>query len=114
MDTKDDNKKRLASSIVIITSVLLCSLASWFFTMAGASFGGGIVKWTDFVWTLWGGVAYLLIKGLLKRRRALYGLLYGLGAGFIIGLVNGLLTETAIYGVIIGIILGPGPGLILA
>ncbi len=31
MDTKDENKRRLASSIVIITSVLLCSLGSWFF-----------------------------------------------------------------------------------
>jgi hypothetical protein len=42
-----------------------------------------------------GVIAYLLIKVLLKRRNALYGLLYGLAAGFIIGLVNGLLTDTA-------------------
>ena len=121
MDTTD--KKRLASSIVIISSVLLCSLASWFFTMAGASFGGGIVKWAEFVWAIcgiaWGAIcggviAYLLIKVLLKRRRALYGLLYGLGAGFIIGLVNGLLTETAGFGGIIGVVGDPVPSLILA
>ena len=49
MDTKDENKKRLASMIVIITSVLLCSAASWGFTMVGASFGMGIIgKWPEF------------------------------------------------------------------
>ena len=81
MDTT--NKKRLASSIVIITSVLLCSLASWFFTMAGASVGGGLIKWTEVAWTIWGiawgaicggVIAYLLTKVLIRRRRALYGL----------------------------------------
>jgi len=61
-----------------------------------------------------GVIAYLLIKVLLKRRNALYGLLYGLAAGFIIGLVNGLLTDTAGFCVIIGVVLGPVGGLILA
>jgi len=53
MDTKDENRRRLASSIVIITSVLLCSAASGFFTGAGADFGGGIIgKWPEFMWTI--------------------------------------------------------------
>ena len=43
MDTREENRRRLASSIVIITSVLLCSVASWLFTGAGADFGGGII-----------------------------------------------------------------------
>ena len=76
MDARDDNKKRLASSIVIIISVVLCSLASWFFTT-----WIGISKWPEFMWAIWGiawgalcggVIAYFLIKVLLKRRRALY------------------------------------------
>jgi len=69
--------------------------------MAGVSVGAGIVKWTEFAWTIWGiawgaicggaVIAYFLIKALLKKHKALYGVLYGLAAGFIIGLVNGLL-----------------------
>ena len=120
MDTKDDNKKRLASRIVIITSVLLCSLGSWAFT-SGRDLRPA--KWPEFMWTTqgiaWGAicggvVAYFLIRTLLRRRRALYGLLYGLAAGFIIGLVNGLLTGTAPVGITAGVVLGPVPGLILA
>ena len=124
MGTREENKRRLASRIVIISSVLLCSVASGFFAWAGASVGGGIIgKWPEFVWAIWGiawgaicgGVmAYLLIKFLLKERKTSYGLLFGLGAGFIIGLVNGVLTGTAVFGVIIGVVLGPVPGLILA
>gem|GEM_PF-6220282 len=52
MDTNDENRRRLASSIVIITSVLLCSLASWFFTtLIGLD---PITKWPEFMWTIWG------------------------------------------------------------
>ena len=39
MDTKDESKRTLTSSIVIMTSVLLSSLGRWLFTMAGAGFG---------------------------------------------------------------------------
>lgn len=125
MDANDENKRKLASRIVIISSVLLCASASGLFTMEGASFmrGGIIGKFPEFVWVIWGVawgaicggvIAYFLIKALLRRRKVLYGLLYGLGAGFIIGLVNGLLTNTVGFGIIIGIVLGPVPGLILA
>jgi len=124
MDTREENRKRLASRIVIISSVLLCSVASGFCTMLALEFGGGIIgKWPEFMGAIWGIVwgaicggviAYLLIKVLLKRRNALYGLLFGLAAGFIIGLVNGLLTDTVIDGVMLGVWLGPVPGLILA
>jgi len=84
--------------------------------MAGADLRGGIIgQWPEFMWAICGGViAYFLIKVLLRRRDALYGLLYGLAAGFIIGLVNGLLTNTAGFGVAIGIVLGPVAGWILA
>jgi len=103
MYTRGDNKKRLASAIVIMTSVVLCSLASWLFT-TGIDLRP-ITKWSEFVWAIWGiawgavcggVIAYFLIKALLRRRRVLYGLLYGLAAGFVIGLVNGLLTDTAV------------------
>ena len=51
MDTKDENKRRLASRIVFITSVLLCSLVSWFF------------DWNNYFWcynrSCWGSSAWL-------------------------------------------------------
>ena len=125
MDT--EGKKKLASRIIITSSVLLSSPASWFFTMVGSSTGElgmrPITNWPRFIWTIWGiawgavcgyFIGHFLIKILLKRRNAAYGLLYGLLGGLTIGLVNGLLTETARCGVIIGVVLGSVPGLILA
>jgi len=82
MRTRED-RRRLASRIVIISSVLLCSSASWLFT---TGIGLRPAKWPEFMWTIWGiawgaicggVIAYFLIRALLKRRNALYGLLYG-------------------------------------
>lgn len=122
-----EDKKKLASRVVIIIGITLSSLVSWFFTMVGSQTGElgmyPICKWPLFAWGLWGIfwgafsggiVSFWLIKLLLRKQNILYGLLSGLLGGIIIGLVNGVLTGTGIIGVTLGVILGPFCGLILA
>lgn len=124
------NQKKKATLIVTIVGVILASLASWFFTLIGAGVSMGpdrlttsVVKWPMPIWHVWGIlwgafcgyiISCFLIKTLLEKRNAPFGLLYGFVGGFTIGLVNGILTGTTIFGVIIGLVLGPIPGLILA
>ena len=70
MDTREENRRRLASSIVIITSVLLCSAASGLFTT-----GIGLHPITK-----WAGFIIGLVNGLLTNTA---------GFGVIIGIVGG-------------------------
>lgn len=120
-------KNKAAIFTVVLSATILCSLASWFFTMVGASLGEigivSLVKWSNLIWSVWGitwgavcGIcaAHLLIKTLIKKRRILIGVIYGISVGIIIGSVNGFLTSTIIFGIIEGLVLGAIGGLILS
>lgn len=116
-------RKKKAGLIFVVCTAIISSVVSWFFTMVGSGFTGGIFRWSMLAWSIWGlswggiyGIftGYLLVKTLIKKRSVSSGIFYGAGAGLVIGGVNGFLTKTLFFGIIEGLILGPLAGLILS